>query len=291
MTRPYSLQIVYFLVVVLVSIQCSPVDASEPQFEVVARSNQLAPPSADSREPTELEKARQEARDPRTVSDLDNPQAFEHLRQIADILETNHKPEEALPLRERDLAASETLFREDNSLVVLPLLLLAKTYSQMGDDDKALTLGFRALKIAETSSRKDAANGIIASLEMIGKIYVSRGEYTNAISPFERSLELSESVNGPLNATTATARNEIAVVQLNLGWTVLALPNFHMVLPVFEQTFGENSSQVAVVLTNIGLTLSGYGRYDNALPYLQRALAINETLFGVSSPECAKVMR
>lgn len=128
---------------------------------------------------------------------------------------------------------------------------------------------------------------IITLLNNLGSSWDAKGDYKQAISYYEKALEIGLQTYGVDNAELSSTYN-------NLGLTLDAKGDFNQAITYFEKTlqldqqvYGGDSPKIAMVYNNLGSSLFAKGDYDQAVDYFEKALQIYLQTFNGKHPEVA----
>jgi eukaryotic-like serine/threonine-protein kinase len=184
--------------------------------------------------------------------------------QIAEVQKTLGNPREA----ERSYKEALTLRREigDKSGLSLTLIDLAALYSDtFGRPADALRLLQEALTILRDIGNQNLE---ARAVNNIGSVYMSRGEYSDAQTYFERALELREKAKAP---------QETADVLHNLGETLTKMGRYEQALPRYLRALelrrtANDKRTAAVESFGIGMIFDYQGRYGAAVKSKGEAL-------------------
>ena len=144
--------------------------------------------------------------------------------------------------------------------------LFESTY--MANYDRAMQYHRAALNYARTDSLKAITQN------NIGFVYSEQGNYTQALSYYEKALQIQLQIYGEQHPSVATSYNNIGCVYSDQGDYNKALSYYEKALQIRLQVYGEQHPDVAVSYNNIGLVYSEQGDYDQALSYYEKALSI-----------------
>ena len=184
--------------------------------------------------------------------------------QMAEVQKTLGNPREA----ERSYQQALKLRREigDKSGLSLTLIDLAALYSDtFGRPSDALRLLQEALTILRDTGNQNLE---ARAVNNIGSVYMSRGEYSEAQTYFERALELREKAKSP---------QETADVLHNLGETLTKMGRYEQALPRYlralelRRTAGDKRT-AAIESYGIGMIFDYQGRYGAAVKSKEEAL-------------------
>jgi eukaryotic-like serine/threonine-protein kinase len=184
--------------------------------------------------------------------------------QMAEVQKTLGNPREA----ERSYQQALKLRREigDKSGLSLTLIDLAALYSDtFGRPSDALRLLQEALTILRDTGNQNLE---ARAVNNIGSVYMTRGEYSEAQTYFERALELREKAKSP---------QETADVLHNLGETLTKMGRYEQALPRYlralelRRTAGDKRT-AAIESYGIGMIFDYQGRYGAAVKSKEEAL-------------------
>ena len=150
-------------------------------------------------------------------------------------------------------------------------VLLASTYEETGEYDKATEICISALKQAEKQGDK---NGIARILNTIGMIYKDQGDYDKALDYFGRTLKIAEEIGDKKGMEISF--NNIGTIYSNKGDLDRALEYYERSLEIKKEIGGKRG--MGITLLNIGADYREKGDYDKALDYYERSLIIFEEL-------------
>jgi tetratricopeptide (TPR) repeat protein/predicted Ser/Thr protein kinase len=110
----------------------------------------------------------------------------------------------------------------------------------------------------------------------VGGVHQARGALPEALSHYERALEIAERVLGPDHPEVPKALTNIATVYLEQGDYERSLPFFQRALASYETVLGPRHPELITVLNNFGNLRSQRGEVDEALALFDRALTSAE---------------
>jgi len=126
------------------------------------------------------------------------------------------------------------------------------------------------------------------SLNSLGYILSSQGDYEGARPFYERALAIREKALGAEHLDTATSLNNLAELLLRSQRDYEgARPLHERALAIREKALGAEHPLTAATLNNLGFLLKSQGDYAAARPLLERALAIHEKVLGPEHPSTA----
>lgn len=120
-----------------------------------------------------------------------------------------------------------------------------------------------------------------------GSLYMSEGDYQNAMLNFEKAIELKRSNNDSETLDIASSYNNLGVLYANIRQFEEALKYYNKALIIRVNLLGYNSPKVGTVLSNIGSAYDALGNDTLALDNLKKALNIKVACFGENHPSVA----
>ena len=137
-------------------------------------------------------------------------------------------------------------------------------YGYMANYDRAMQYHRAALNYARTDSLKAITQN------NIGFVYSEQGNYTQALSYYEKALQIQLQIYGEQHPSVATSYNNIGSVHYEQGDYTRALEYYEKALQIRLQFFDEQHPDVAVSYNNIGLVYYRQGAYPQALAYYEK---------------------
>lgn len=119
-------------------------------------------------------------------------------------------------------------------------------------------------------------------LNNLALILKSTGRFRLAKPLYERSLLISEIVDGRGHPTTGKCLNNLGELLRLMGEYSAAEPLLERALYISEKFNGANHNQTAEALTNLGVLKFYTGNYKSAMPILERAVRVFESANGVT---------
>ena len=207
------------------------------------------------------------------------------LLQLSAVRAQERRFKEALDLALEALALTEQAGRD--SLRIPPILTDAGQYlNQLGRNDEALRYALRALQIREKTLPPNHPD-FAGSYNLLGNIYTALNRGQDAISAFERAIEIDRTNLGPKNWVVAGGLLGLATAHQYQGHLDVALRLDREALAIFEENFGSASPYHGMTLFNMGEVLMAQSKPAEALASYQRAVAIQTKLLGPDHPALA----
>jgi class 3 adenylate cyclase len=167
-------------------------------------------------------------------------------------------------------AQKENFYKPDTMLVNS---LLSKSKELAAEDpERSIAISLQAKVAAE---QNDFKKGIALALKQIGNVHFNQGEFLEAISFWNQSIETYRIMNDL--AGVSNILNNIGVIHSIQGDYAKALETYLAALKAAEQS--GDKARIVSVLNNVGATYAlKKETYDKALAYYLRALPISEAI-------------
>ena len=157
--------------------------------------------------------------------------------------------------------------------------LFESTY--MANYDRAMQYHRAALNYARTDSLK------ATSYNNIGFVYSEQGDYSRALSCYEKALQIQLQIYGRQHPSVATIYNNMGGMYIDQGDYDQALACYKKALSIQLQVYGEQHAAVAMSYNNIGGVYDNLGNYSQSLSYYEKALSIQLQVYGEQHPDVA----
>ena len=193
---------------------------------------------------------------------------------------------DSLEVAKMALALAETKPKKDTPEVALSLLMLANSYSELKQFEKALAYQQRGTVLSEKLLGQNHPD-IARLLIHLANIYQKLGHYDKAIPVNLRALSIREKSWGSDHPNTALILNNLADNYRSLGLYDNAVPLLTRSVEIFEKVLGPGADGTALVINNLAAIYRDLGQYDKTLSLNLRALAINEKVLGPDHPDTA----
>ena len=152
---------------------------------------------------------------------------------------------------------------------------------KIGQSDKAKIL--YQLLLDKASSDKGRGDCLL----MLGNVYKDMGEYSKALSSYERSLEIKKVALPPNHPDLASSYNNIGIVYYNMGEYSKALSSHKRSLEIKKVALPPNHPNLASSYNNIGMVYYNTGEYSKALSYYEQSLEIKKVALPPNHPDFA----
>jgi len=236
-------------------------------------------PAENLRVVTMLDRGVEEARSlkatPSVQADL-----FETLGGICEKL---GKFDQAESLLGSALKERESVYGPDNAEVAKSLTALALLRADQAMFPKAESLAREGLAMSKRHLPPNAP-GVAKAAFALGIVLEDRGAYTQAISVFERAIEI-QSASANDRRDLAASLSELANTNFYAGHLNASERLNRRVLTMHRQLYGNGHPLVADTLINLGAIEFERGHYPAAETYDRQALQINEAWYGKDNPE------
>jgi tetratricopeptide (TPR) repeat protein len=121
----------------------------------------------------------------------------------------------------------------------------------------------------------------------LGWIKTDQGKYTEAITYFEKALEIKQKTLPANDPSLATSYNNIGEVYRNMGEYSKALSYYEKALEIRQKTLPPNHPDLANSYSCIGSVYYDMGEYSKALSYYEKALEIYQKTLPANHPDLA----
>jgi len=129
---------------------------------------------------------------------------------------------------------------------------------------------------------------IAGTLDNIAELYWKIGDYSRALSIYQKTLLLREEILGLEHRDTANSYNNVGFVYDDMGDYNKALEYYFKASEINEKVLGLEHHNTATSYNNIGLVYDNAGDYNNALEYHNKALEIRKKVLGLEQPDTAQ---
>jgi tetratricopeptide (TPR) repeat protein len=178
---------------------------------------------------------------------------------------------------------------------------LQELTKSMQEETKGPTGWFRLGRLMMTVAQFDKAQQVFEMIldrttdEMekgeiyhyLGWIKMDQGKHTDAITYYEKSLEIRQKTLPANYPSLATSYNNIGEVYRNMGEYSKALSSHEKALEIYQKTLPANHPLLATSYNNIGFVYNNMGEYSKALSYYEKALEIRQKTLPANHPHLA----
>ena len=130
----------------------------------------------------------------------------------------------------------------------------------------------------DTASRKEmlanTLNSLASTYDSIGKVHISKKQYTEALSYHKRAFEIRDALLPEGHFSLAISHNNIGIVYYYMGRNQEASEFLKKALPIARRTRLELHPDSATLLRNMGKILSELEQYSDAKSCLEKVLSI-----------------
>jgi tetratricopeptide (TPR) repeat protein len=147
----------------------------------------------------------------------------------------------------------------------------------------------------------DKANQLLSSLlsqtfdlseesliyDMLGMTESNKGQYSTALSCYEKALAIDKQTLPPNHPDLATSYSNIGQVYSNMGDYPKALSFYEKALGMRKETLPPNHPSLATSYSNIGQVYSNMGDYPKALSFYEKALGMRKETLPPNHPDLA----
>lgn len=201
---------------------------------------------------------------------LDDIAASGHLLDLADILISKRRYNEAVGLAERGLELLQTEPGGHAAAILEAYRVLLEAYSLMDRFDDAAEAAIAAAELSARVFGPDAPTTLTAESNHAAVIYRS-GRYREALPLLERNYERRRTVLGAGSTDTVWAMANVGAARLQVGDGAGAIPFSQGALAYFENTVGPDHSITILTRGELALALLIAGRPLEALQAARQA--------------------
>jgi tetratricopeptide (TPR) repeat protein len=115
----------------------------------------------------------------------------------------------------------------------------------------------------------------------------SQGEYEEAITFYDKAVEIYKKTLPPNHLTFASTYNNIGIVYSKMGDYPKTLSSFEKTLEIQQQSLPPNHPHLAMTYNNIGAVYYSMGDYPKALSYYEKDLEISQKSLPPNHPDLA----
>ncbi|CAF4180770.1 unnamed protein product, partial [Rotaria sordida] len=121
----------------------------------------------------------------------------------------------------------------------------------------------------------------------LGTVYQSIGEYSKAITFYERAIDIYKKMSPPSQLGLAAAYNNIGLVYRNMSEYSKALSSYERSLEIRKIALPPNHPDLTSAYNNIGMVYDEMGEYSKALSLYERSLEIQKIALPPNHPDLA----
>ncbi|CAF1337523.1 unnamed protein product [Rotaria sordida] len=152
---------------------------------------------------------------------------------------------------------------------------------KLGESEKAEHLYLILLEKATSDKQRSNYNFLL------GTVYSNMGEYSKALSLYERSLGIRKTALPPNHPDLASSYGNIGSVYYNMGEYSKAFLSYERSLEMQKIALPPNHPDLASSYGNIGSVYSHMGEYSKTLSYYEKALQIKKIVLPPGHPSTA----
>ena len=158
---------------------------------------------------------------------------------------------------------------------------IGKLLISVGRAGKAEELYLTLLEQAPNDSDRGHYN------HQLGYIRADQGDYKEALSYFEKCLDMEKKTLPANHPSLATSYNSIGSVYSNMGEYSKALTYYEKCLDMEKKTLPANHPSLATSYNNIGSVYDSMGEYSKALSYYEKCLDMRQKTLPANHPDLA----
>jgi eukaryotic-like serine/threonine-protein kinase len=201
----------------------------------------------------------------------------EVLAASAEIVRSNGKAAEALPLAERALATTRDAKSGDSPELAQALTTLGKVKQDLGKADEAQPLYTQALEMHQRLKAGDSLP-VAESLANVGSAMQALGKQADAELVLVKSLEMKQRLLKGDNAAIAQGMSDLAYVQADLGKLSEAEKLFSQALDMCRRLMKGDQPMIATAINNLAVIRDQLGHAAEAEPLYNEALEMQRRI-------------
>ncbi|CAF1189124.1 unnamed protein product [Adineta steineri] len=229
---------------------------------------------------------------------------------IGNVYDNNGEYSKALSYYEKALEIQQKTVPSNHPDLATSYNNIGSVYDNMGQNSKALSSHEKALEIFEKTlplhhpSLATSYNNIgtleirektlpsnhpslATSYNNIGNVYENTGDYSKALSYYEKTVEIFEKPLLSNHPSLATSYSNIGSVYEKMGAHLKALSFYKQALEIREKTLPSNHPDLATSYNNIGCVYTKMEEYSKAVSYFEKAREIQEKTVPSNHPTLA----
>ena len=208
------------------------------------------------------------------------------LVRLADICDELNRTTAAEAAYERSLERLEYMLGPDHPEVAEHLGMMATSYKNHAEWEKAEFCYCRALAFAHRFTGPQSLH-ISHFYNALAELHRAQGDLPHAQALYQRALQVIETVLGTAHPEVATYLNNLAELLRVQGKLLEAEPMYKRALAIDERAQGTSHPIIAIRLNNLAELFRDRGLLEEAEPLYQRALAIDMAALGANHPNIA----
>jgi tetratricopeptide (TPR) repeat protein len=122
---------------------------------------------------------------------------------------------------------------------------------KMGEFDKATEIYKTLIEKAPADNEAESAASRAATYSNIGLTYQNMGQYSMALSSFEKTLEIKRKYYPPNDSSLAITYNNIGMVQNSMGNFASAQSYYERAIEIWQNTLPPDHPSLAAVYNNL----------------------------------------
>ncbi|CAF0833684.1 unnamed protein product [Rotaria sordida] len=167
---------------------------------------------------------------------------------------------------------------------ITPWHSLATFLYKMGKYDEAIEIFNRIVEVTNDNDNEKFMTTLSSTYNNIGLMYDSMGNYSDALSWYEKALEIQSNSLPSDHPSLATVYDNIGMVYRSLGDYTTALSYCEKTLEIRLKSSSLDQISLTNVYSNIGMVYESKGDYSNALSYYEKAYEIQKSSFPLDHP-------
>jgi len=213
----------------------------------------------------------------------DAPETLDSLDDLAGMLLSQGRYDEALPVAEQTLAARSHVLGADHQDTLASANTLAMVYTSLG------RLGDAEQLYKETLSAQRRVLGeehphTLSTMNNLGVLYNDQRRYAAAEKQLATTLDLRRRVLGSDAKPTLSTMNNLAMTYAYEGRNAAAEKLFGEVLAIQQRVLGDEHPDTLAAMNNLALVLMNQRRFAEAESLQLRTLALRRRVLGPEHP-------
>ena len=158
---------------------------------------------------------------------------------------------------------------------------------ELSNDNKALFYFTRAKEIAIQNYSSEHPD-VASSFTNIGKVFLFRGNYNEAIKQYNQSLELYRTLMGDSSRYVGLSLMNVGIANNSMRKYNEALEYYKKSLEIFENIYKtDKNKDIADIYNNMGVSCENKKEYEMALDYYKKALEIRKEIYDYNHQDVA----
>jgi len=201
---------------------------------------------------------------------------------LAFVLEEQEKLDQAQQNYEQALRILKEKRGREHVSTINVVNRLAVLHASQGEYDAAIPYQEWAVEVYSKAFGESAESA--GSMMILGRLHKRARNYPEAVSQFQKALEIRKKILGEKDPATALSLHEIGVLQSIQQDYQAARRSLEEAVAIRKEVLGEEDFSTAMSLSDLGIVHSSLGDYEAARACHEEALAIRSKLFPQGHP-------